>query len=138
MVVSGGDDNALTISLLDTASEGGSTLSTISVPDAHAASVTAVKILERPPYQVEKGTEATSFVIASSGNDHRVKMWTVDVHLGGSEHISAQNVADQYSSVADISSLDVINGPQAKLLVCGVGMEMLSLDSQISGHLNRK
>lgn len=141
LVAAGGDDNALTLSLINTdftGSELDASASTISIPDAHAASVTAVRVLQR---QARTGKDATTNVlIASSGNDHRVKVWSVDMDLqkNGSDQIDVENVADQYSNVADISALDVVYGgsdagtllgSNSKILVCGVGMEMLSIKS---------
>lgn len=130
LVVAGGDDNALTLSLLDTTAspesdphvEGSSNVQvhTISIPDAHAASVTTVKIVE------QSGSQLT---VASSGNDYRVKIWSVkvDTTKSGTGAISVRNVIDYYSPVADISSLDIIHeaDSELKLIVCGVGMELV-------------
>lgn len=130
LLIAGSDDNALTLSLLDTTScpdsdshvEGSTHVQvhTVSIPDAHAASVTTVKIVE------QSGSQLT---VASSGNDYRVKIWTVDVDTTKSETnaISVRNVVDYYSPVADISSLDVIHkaDSELKLIICGVGMELV-------------
>lgn len=130
LVIAGGDDNALTLSLLDTTAhpdfdphmEGSAhaKVHTISIPDAHAASVTTVKIVE------QSGSQLT---IASSGNDYRVKIWSVrvDTTKREADAISVGSVVDYYSPVADISSLDVIRSADSdlKLLICGVGMELV-------------
>lgn len=140
VVVAGGDDNAVTLSLINTdftGSEMNASASTVSIPDAHAASVTAVKVLQQ---QTQPEVNATiTALIASSGNDHRVKVWSLNVDLqkSGPDRIIVENVADHYSNVADISTLDVIYGDSddpgtilrgnSKILVSGVGMEMLSI-----------
>jgi len=142
LIAAGGDDNALTLSLIDTAftgSEMNASTSTVSIPDAHAASVTAVKVLQQQRSQAEANA-TTTVLIASSGNDHRVKIWSLNVDLqkSGPDRIGVENVADHYSNVADISTLDVIYGDSddgagtilgenSKILVSGVGMEMLSI-----------
>lgn len=145
LVTAGGDDNALSLSLLDASfrdAEMNAYVTTITIPDAHAASVTAVKVLEQQP---GNGT-TTSICVASSGNDHRVKIWSVDVDVQkeGPGRIAVRNVVDEYSNVADISSLDVIHGDSggdnaslgghSKLLICGVGMEMLDICHVGSGN----
>lgn len=77
----------------------------------------------------DKGTMQA--VIATSGNDHRVKIWCaeVDVEKKGANAVQVQMIADRYSSVADISSLGLIceESGETKLLVCGVGMEMMGI-----------
>jgi hypothetical protein len=115
-------------------------VSTISIPDAHAASVTALRILRRG---IDAGagaeTPASRLTLVSSGNDHRVKFWSIALdpskHL--TEEISVEFLLDRYSAVADIASLSFLSDPalqddsdpleqklQGKLLVGGAGMEM--------------
>ncbi|KAJ5602016.1 hypothetical protein N7510_011550 [Penicillium lagena] len=141
LIVAGGDDNSLSASLLSTYPSGPSTntlVGTVSVPDAHAASVTAVKVLG----QSQQSDQSSSIMLASSGNDHRVKIWSVtaDPALGD---IRVEYLLDRYSSVADVSSLGLVgkdqlavmnnnasasDGAKPKLLVCGVGMELFEVD----------
>ncbi|KAF7589278.1 hypothetical protein BBP40_004498, partial [Aspergillus hancockii] len=130
LVVAAGDDNALTLSLLNTnftsAEAGGAT--TVTIPDAHAACITTGKIIAQRYCQDKERTRAT---IATSGNDHRVKIWCVEVDDSqtGVDAIQVQMIADSYSSVADISSLGLIpeESGETKLLVCGVGMEIMDI-----------
>lgn len=137
LLAAGGDDNGLSLSLLETGSEvnARSPVTTISIPDAHAASVTAVKVLNRR--HAETAANASTILIASSGNDHRVKIWSihVDLHRNGPERIDVKNVVDEYSNVADISSLDMVQEDGvlggSRLLVCGVGMEMLNIRADV-------
>lgn len=138
LIVTGGDDNALAISILrdQRTSAGNSTrVTTVSIPDAHAAAVTATKLLGKR--QLGDGTVCprTEAVFASSGNDQRVKVWSIQVDGDGhgddddDSRIAIRMILDRYSAVADASSMDVIDGGAegSKLVVCGVGMEMLGL-----------
>lgn len=124
VVATGSDDNSLCVSLLLTHPGENAQMSTVSIPDAHAASVTTLKILKP-----QRSAESTTFRVASSGNDHRVKIWsvTVDSTKPGTQGIQIEFLLDRYSSVADISSLGLVKGTsdetQESLLVCGVGME---------------
>lgn len=131
LIIAGSDDNALTLSLLNTNfthAEPSGHVYTVSIPDAHTACVTTVKVLEQ---QVSPDGNVTSITLASSGNDHRVKIWKIEVDATkeGFHAIQVQNLIDRYSSVADISTVDMIREKtdDMKLLVCGVGMEMMSI-----------
>ncbi|KAF4219046.1 hypothetical protein CNMCM6805_003665 [Aspergillus fumigatiaffinis] len=130
LILAGGDDNALTLSLLSVDfadADAGNHVCTNTIPDAHAASVTTIKILEQ---RQSDSQGKAQIVFASSGNDHRVKVWgaEVDATQSGPESIRVENLFDQYSAVADISSLDLMHDESGtKLLVCGVGMELLSV-----------
>ncbi|KGO41306.1 hypothetical protein PEX1_101860 [Penicillium expansum] len=151
VIVAGGDDNSLSVSLLRThPSDNGTNaqVATVSIPDAHAAAVTTVKILNQQiSRDVTSNAESIKITVASSGNDHRVKVWsiTVDPTQPGTQGIIVGFVLDTYSAVADISSLGLVHGPgnsvpavsqvpgseinQSRLVVCGVGMEMFAAES---------
>ncbi|KAJ5774231.1 hypothetical protein N7457_009127 [Penicillium paradoxum] len=150
VVVAGSDDNSLSVSLLRThPSDSGTNadVATVSIPDAHAAAITTVKILSQQiSREVTSNTQTISITVASSGNDHRVKLWsiTVDPTQPGTQGIIVEFLLDRYSSVADISSLGLVRAPgsgipaerhmsalytKAQLVVCGVGMEMFSVRS---------
>ncbi|KAJ5094836.1 hypothetical protein N7456_010697 [Penicillium angulare] len=138
MILSGGDDNSLSISLLQhpltSATGSDTTVSTTSIPDAHAASITAVKVLKEPRLVHDvNDKENMQIMMASSGNDHRVKIWMInlDPSAPDANKIQIRFIKDQYSAVADVSSLglvstteDLTGETKAQLLVCGVGMEM--------------
>lgn len=125
VVVTGSDDNSLCVSLLLAHPGENAQMSTVSIPDAHAASVTTLKILKP-----QRSAQSTTFRVASSGNDHRVKIWSVSVDptKSGTLGIHVEMLLDRYNSVADISSLGLVKGrsdeTQESLLVCGVGMEL--------------
>ncbi|KIA75753.1 hypothetical protein HK57_00488 [Aspergillus ustus] len=148
LVIAGGDDNSVTLSLLYTAdakeenteasdrAAAAATAVTVSIPDAHTASVNAVKLISQSSVVVqgdegkEKEEAAVRLNFVSSGNDHRVKIWQVDIIIAAGEQrptvddIQVQILVDRFSPVADISSLDVVRDQNGtKLLVCGVGME---------------
>lgn len=142
MIVSGGDDNSLSISLLGSALNGSletdTHVSTISVPDAHAASITAIKVLSHTPSESKDGFDTARIILASAGNDHRVKIWSITVPVSQNPGIiEAQFLQDRYSSVADISSMGLVRRPNssqssseeihATLLVGGVGIELLKI-----------
>ncbi|KAL2813565.1 WD40-repeat-containing domain protein [Aspergillus granulosus] len=136
LMIAGGDDNAVTLSLLYSDAkdaEAGDRAATVSIPDAHTASVNAVKLISQSIVQRE-GTapEVVQLSFVSSGNDHRVKIWQVEIALSDRptvDDIQVQNVVDRSSPVADISSLDVVRDKgETKLLVCGVGMEYYKVD----------
>jgi hypothetical protein len=64
--VGGGDDNALSITTL-TFDQEDPVINTVSVPNAHASAITAIKI-------VHVSSSSGQVYIASSGNDQRVKL----------------------------------------------------------------
>ncbi|PYH49048.1 tRNA (34-2'-O)-methyltransferase regulator RTT10 [Aspergillus saccharolyticus JOP 1030-1] len=128
LIIAGGDDNAVTATLMDTSGASDASY-TVTIPDAHAACITTVRILKS---LLDQGDGVRKYAVASSGNDHQVKIWwiEVDANKHGAERIRISLAAERYSCVADISSLDVINDEEsdtAKLIVCGAGMEMLDL-----------
>jgi WD40 repeat protein len=148
LIVAGSDDNSLSISLLQTPPSEAAHVATISIPDAHAAAVTTVKILgQEQCHDAFSNTESTKITAVSSGNDHRVKIWSilVDPTQSGTQGITVQFLLDRYSAVADISSLGLIHTPgsdssaeadlpglkksESQLVVCGVGMELFNVKS---------
>lgn len=142
IIVTASDDCSITVSLLRTrsvdpdADEFGvnAHVSTISVPDAHAASVTALKILLQEISTISSESHVSRLTFVTSGNDHRVKLWSikVDPTKQGTEGMIVEFLLDRYSAVADIASLGFLpdidsqsGKTQGKLLVGGAGMEML-------------
>ncbi|KAJ5731768.1 uncharacterized protein N7483_006276 [Penicillium malachiteum] len=150
LVLAGGDDNSLSISLLNhsqiSASDPHIEVSTKSIPDAHTASVTAIQVLNQPSARVHPaGSHSVNLTFASSGNDHQVKIWRLilDRSQSDSPIIQVQLLEDKYSSVADIASFSLVRGNashshddslqlvksrEMKLLVCGVGIELFKLN----------
>ncbi|KAF9884814.1 hypothetical protein FE257_001230 [Aspergillus nanangensis] len=131
LIIAGGDDNALSFSLLSTnlaSTDPTSGAITVTIPDAHAACISTIKILEQVG---SNSSETMQLTMASSGNDHRVKLWRIEVDTtkGGHEGIQVTNQVDKYTAVADISALDVVRleSGMANLVVCGVGMEIFKI-----------
>lgn len=149
VIMAGGDDNSVSVSLLRTSPQNAGTdthVATISIPDAHTAAVTSVKVLrQQKVVDVTSSVSSTEITLVSSGNDHRVKIWSiiVDETKPGTDSISAKFLFDKYSAVADISSLGLVpsrghdvsadsnasdlQSIQTQLMVCGVGMELFDI-----------
>lgn len=71
-----------------------------------------------------------SILLATASNDQRVKLWElrVDLSIPGVEGLSVKKRGNKHTSVSDISSMDVfIEDGEAKLVICGVGMELWNL-----------
>lgn len=148
VLVTGGDDNALAITLNNT--KGSS--SSLKIPDAHAAALTALATIQ---------IDAQTYYILTAGNDQRVKVWSLRItavpHPMQTDNVQLDLLADEYTNVADISGLEVlqhsrqsaatdvtsnpdvdgdgipsttISSVSVSALVVGVGMEMLDLSIQ--------
>jgi WD repeat-containing protein 6 len=136
-VATGGDDNAVGFTLL--LKEAGEEslhspeFRTILIPKAHAAAVTAVKVLEHVEIQGKY-----QLAIVSVGNDQRVKMWTVELPLRPSvslEDVTVSKTYECWTCVADVSSLAMVGSANQSernflVVVVGVGMELLKLSLQ--------
>ncbi|KAL1957609.1 hypothetical protein VTO42DRAFT_5720 [Malbranchea cinnamomea] len=136
MLITGGDDNALAISLLTVASsltQSGPSLSRALLAEAHVASINDVTIL-RGTVQGSK----MQFIVASSGNDQRLKIWSVQVDTLRRDiqetSVGVSLLQDIYTAVADLSSMGVYSlgdgTPNQRMVLCGVGMDFwdLSID----------
>lgn len=140
-ILTGGDDNSFSVSVLKTPSEtstSNANLASVSIPDAHAASVTALTVIDQQLAQRPgSDVQTIKLTVASSGNDHRIKVWSIDIDATqpDAQGIRVELLVDRYSSVADISALGLLHDSrdesaqtrESKLLVCGVGMEMLEI-----------
>ncbi|KAF2140816.1 uncharacterized protein K452DRAFT_319132, partial [Aplosporella prunicola CBS 121167] len=138
LLLTGGDDNALGLSLVravDGAEETTAT-KTLLVPRAHAATITAcalVRAAEDGDGGAEAGTEV--FWAVTAGNDQRVRVWrvSVDVSREGVEGVEVQRVRNVPSAVADVAGLVVVDGGdggavgEVGVVVAGVGMEAWTL-----------
>lgn len=126
ILLSGGDDNSLSVTLVKL-DDDVRVVGSVCVANAHASAITEVNILSR------RTDTATTIEIASSGNDQRVKLWSVVVDLTQEQVISICLKADRYSPVADIAAMDDMEivdtaGTKKRVLVLGgVGMEMLTV-----------
>lgn len=181
LLLTGGDDNALGITLIREGALGSVLLThsnddnnnnnntsplpkfrTLLMPKAHVAAITALEILES-----RRQAGLLVLTVISTGNDQRVKIWriTVDVdQLPSGDHstsmgadlfgpeildaIDVQLVREVWTDVADVSSVIVIpdadatvdstgsldsveagnNRRSKRLLIAGIGMEMIRID----------
>jgi hypothetical protein len=134
LIVSGGDDGALAFLLANptvpqvSSSQGANTSPLVLVNRAHGSAVTACTVVAIQSH----------IYVLTSGNDEWIRLWEVIVD-NCRDHDSSQTNIDTLSvkrlskvktSVADVSSMAVLNNDEitARVLVCGVGMEVVRLD----------
>lgn len=118
LLVTAGDDNGIGISRVSAEGE----VSTLLIPRAHAAAITGLAVHK---------TSDDRLQIISAGIDQRVKLWEVkvDTKAEGTEGITVRKAQNVFTSVADVSSLALLqleNGTTG-VLICGVGMDVWSL-----------
>lgn len=146
LIVTGGDDNAISVSRLRIGNGANSdhaknSFSTISLPQAHASAVTAMSVLEKPARLVsmcQQDYAVFELLIASTGNDQRLKLWLVELDFArsGEDGIRVSLLQDVYTSVADMSSMSSFRTHIGRgdnnelrtlkicLLLCGVGVDL--------------
>ncbi|TID07180.1 Regulator of Ty1 transposition protein 10 [Colletotrichum higginsianum] len=112
-VLTGGDDNALGITTLESSADGGfAPASRAGVRKAHAAAINGLTVLRTT-------ADGRGVVFVTASNDQRVKMWRLRWR-GGVEEVTL--VADEYSGVADAGDVEVIEDEM--VVVGGVGLEV--------------
>lgn len=141
LIVSGGDDGSL--ALLLTSTQDGSTSAAVSaayvtpptiVSCAHASAVTACALI----------TLRSRLFLVTSGNDEWTRLWeitvqgednvSVDGHdaLQGPDRVAIQRLAKVKTNVADVSSMTALEVGEdfegARILICGVGMEVVRIN----------
>lgn len=138
LVASGGDDNALGLTLLTYDDEAGVYESaSLLIPSAHAAAINAVTILRR--HASEIGRVPIELDVVTAGNDQTIRIWkiSIDPRKRGVNGLDVSRSAKIVSAVADISSLACFprrhgsSGRFNKLLVSGVGTEVWAMPSII-------
>lgn len=130
LIVTGGDDNGLGISLITVTESNEVRCERLIIPRAHAAAVTATDILMCRPS--DTNSWCFQVLVATASNDQRIKLWRIDIDLSkeGAEGVAMKRIDNGYTSVADVSSMalypdDVVpKQPATRILVCGVGMEI--------------
>lgn len=129
LIVTGGDDGAIAFTRVGTRKLPEQVFETASllIPSAHASAVTGVAFLGKPDGACHEEKEKR-FMLASVGNDQRLKIWEVGVDMqqkGVESIIKVSRIAKVYTSIADASSLGTHRdaGGQRWLLVAGIGME---------------
>lgn len=125
LLISGGDDQALTITRCNIMSGGREDveMSTLIVPKAHASAITDAAYL---------GFEhiKNMHVLATIGTDQRLKIWHLISEPGdGVGGIKLRKAREVVTSVGDASKVEVINGPGGTrtLLVAGIGIEFWNM-----------
>jgi WD40 repeat protein len=151
LVVTGGDDNALGLTIFcpDSAFSGrsASAFGTLLIPSAHAAAVTGLTLLSQS--ETAEGNHLITFATVS--NDQRVKIWRVTIHaqdVSGADtemqNIWVEKIAELWISVADAAAIELLNArpdhdprllnsaqtEERRVLVVGVGMEILKAPLQ--------
>ncbi|EEQ87262.2 WD repeat protein [Blastomyces dermatitidis ER-3] len=149
LIVAGGDDNAISISRLRIGATAKSdttknSFATISLPQAHASAITTISILEKNTRLESMDSQVYQvfgFLIASSGNDQRLKLWSIqlDSTKPREDGISVSLLQDVYTAVADMASMGSFRSHIGKsddkehgklkdgLVLCGVGVDLWSL-----------
>ncbi|CAG5127560.1 unnamed protein product [Candidula unifasciata] len=120
LLASGGDDNAVTVSLLEISDLALKELAKVSKEDAHAAQVTGVQLI-------------SSALLVSVSIDQRVCLWGID-YLP-QNHMQLQLVACRYISVADVSSMSAyLYQNSVYLCIGGEGLCLYKLTDKESLH----
>jgi hypothetical protein len=142
LIISGGDDNGLSVSIFTIPSPAGvrraADFATISLPDAHASAINDIAII-RAKVSRQAEPRLLEVVAASSGNDQRLKIWSIQVDISDQD-IEAGDVRvllkeDVYTPVADLNCMAgfttsrsaVADEAEWRLVLGGVGMEMWSV-----------
>ncbi|KAF7564952.1 WD40 repeat [Pyrenophora tritici-repentis] len=145
LIVSGGDDGSLAFILARPAPAHAPTSPAASYASpptllnrAHASAVTACAIV----------TNRSRIYLITSGNDEWIRLWEIALQEAGSELTpeSAEESKDALqirrlrkikTNVADVSSMAVLDESNdmahARVLVCGVGMEVIRADWATEG-----
>ncbi|KAJ8058931.1 hypothetical protein OCU04_011916 [Sclerotinia nivalis] len=127
VVVTGGDDNAIGITLYPLSNPDAEFKKTISMllPDAHAAAVTGISFLPDPSdlsnlsnvpdEDKEKDKqEKENMYILSTSTDQRVKTWRIGIlsRRGGEEMcpVDIEMLGDEFTAVSDIGDVAMICG----------------------------
>lgn len=135
MIVSGGDDGALAFLLAHTAgpdlspvAQGPYASPPVLVDRAHGSAVTACAIVNIRSH----------IYVLTSGNDEWVRLWEIimndaedsSTNQSSSDRLTIERLSKVKTSVADVSSMAVLeeDGDTARVLLCGVGMEVFRLD----------
>jgi WD repeat-containing protein 6 len=134
LLFTGGDDNAIGVTILrigdgdqDFTTTHQST-GTILIPRAHAAAVTACKLVNLTP------TDGSEFLVraVTTSNDQQVAVWDIGIDgtKNGVEGVNVMRIDKVPTAVADASALVLIDNDDTEgqekeisVVVCGVGME---------------
>jgi hypothetical protein len=147
LACTGGDDNGIGLCLIElskseTAEEETDKVSIRSealvIPNAHAGAITAIRLLSKEEAVSQPDLKKYKMIIATVGADQYLRLWKIEINLGeGPESWSVEEVAERHASVADPGAMELrvykseVDGvPVHRIegLVCGIGMELWSLN----------
>jgi len=138
LIVTGGDDNALAFTRVrpgGTLPAEGPQCSTLLIPKAHASAITAITFVGFT--SIRRGA-SHHLRFATSSNDQRLKLWStcIDLSKQGVAGLEIRRDSNVYTPVADVSSMDVLTDKsnKKKIVVCGVGMDIWSVNESDSGR----
>eukprot|EP00055_Hartaetosiga_balthica_P015127 m.87294 g.87294 ORF g.87294 m.87294 type:complete len:1189 (+) comp8787_c0_seq3:100-3666(+) len=114
-IVSGGDDNAVTLSVLSLKKDTGelTLVHQETIPNAHSTAVTTCVVCKND----------NAILVATSGADSRVNVWTVDV-----TSYSIKLTSAYITGIHDVHRLACIRKEPLALLVAGKGIEILDIN----------
>jgi len=152
LLMTASDDNGIAISHLsrdskvaagsESNSNAGDACSTLLIPRAHAAAVTALATHRRQKAS-SAADEQDTFYLLSASIDQRIKVWEIQIDAaiaqggGGSEGVQVRKVQTVYTSVADVSCMSLLrldddddgdDDGSVGVLVCGVGMDVWRIE----------
>ena len=137
LILTGGDDNALAFTRITLGSilqASGPHCSVLLVPKAHASAITAITAITLVDSFVLNTGIPPRLRLATSSNDQRLKIWSacVDLSKPGVEGLEITKDSDAYTSVADVSSMDLLTDESNEkgVMVCGVGMELWKINGR--------
>lgn len=141
------DKDAVIIAAADV-SDNNVSRAALLVPNAHAASVTAVAVIshhQSPNEDTASSESLDRLRVITTSNDQRLKVWdiTIDLSKLGTSGITVKLAKNLASNVADVSSLSILPNQKKQgleprdevdVLVVGVGMEIwqIGLSSQMA------
>jgi WD40 repeat protein len=144
LIVSGGDDGSLSFLLSESNSpdhdptdldkETSCIHAAVVVTRAHASAVTACAIV----------SQKSRLFVVTSGNDQWVRLWEVQLRtpdalivgetVGNedSDPLEIKRLKKMKTNVADVSSMALLghgeDGEAARVLICGIGMEVIRIE----------
>lgn len=128
VIATGGDDNALAISLLEIANPL-VPMRVFILRAAHAAAITGLAFVPVVLGEEEK----EGWRIVTSSNDQRMKEWAVKI--GEEGDVKIRKVGDAFTPVADVGDVACLRSgrEERKVLVVGNGMEVWKVGRDIKG-----
>ena len=138
LIATGGDDNALGLTLVVAEDGKGPFFRTLLIPKAHAAALTALDVVDCRPGHGH-------VIVVTAGNDQKVKLWKLEGQVLNSadaaafraicsiqdvaQGLAVEKVGEAWSCVADVSAIQIVGATKKwiDVMVVGVGMELLRL-----------